>query len=87
MWKPNTDGVRARNEAVRSSKYLGRALWRHLTGYHRRSRVETKMHCVKPPSQRLAARDFDQQVAEIQIRAAILKGFTALGIPRTVAVD
>lgn len=86
MWKPDTAGAKARNEAVRSSRYLGRALWRNLTGYHRRSRVETKMHCVKLLGQRLSARDFDRQVAEIQIRAAILNGFTALGIPRTVAV-
>jgi hypothetical protein len=42
LWKPNTPGARARNEAVRSSKYLGRALWRQVTGYHRKSRVETK---------------------------------------------
>ena len=87
LWKPDTPGARARNEAVRSSKYLGRALWRQLTGYHRRSRVETKMHCVKLLGQCLSARDFDRQVAEIQIRAAILNGFTALGIPRTEAVD
>lgn len=85
-WKPDTPGALARNEAVRSSKYLGRALWRHLTGYHRRSRVETKMHCVKLLGQRLSARDFDRQVAEIQIRAAILNRFTALGIPKTIAV-
>lgn len=83
LWKPDTPGARARNEAVRSSKYLGRALWRNLSGYHRRSRVETKMHCVKLLGQRLSARDFDRQVAEIQIRAAILNGFTALGIPET----
>ena len=44
LWKADTPGARARNEAVRSSRYLGRALWRHLTGYHRRSLVETKMH-------------------------------------------
>ena len=86
MWKPDTAGAKARNEAVRSSKYLGRALWRNLTGYRRRSRVKIKMHCVKLLGQRLSARDFDRQVAEIQIRAAILNGFTALGIPRTVAV-
>lgn len=43
LWKADTPGARARNEAVRSSKYLGRALWRHLTGYHRRSRIETKL--------------------------------------------
>lgn len=86
LWKPDTPGARACNEAVRASKYLGRALWRQVTGYHRRSRVETKMHCVKLLGQRLSARDFDRQVAEIQIRAAILNGFTALGIPSTVAV-
>lgn len=86
LWKPDTPGARARNDAVRSSKYLGRALWRQVTGYHRRSRVETKMHCVKLLGQRLSARDFDRQVAEIQIRAAILNRFTALGIPDTVAV-
>lgn len=86
MWKPDTPGARARNEAVRSSKYLGRALWRNLTGYHRRSRVKTKMHCVKLLGQGLSARDCDRQVPQIQIRAAILNGFTDLGIPRTVAV-
>lgn len=32
------------------------------------------------------ARDLDRQVAEIQIRTAILNGFTALGIPKTVAL-
>jgi hypothetical protein len=44
------------------------------------------MHCVKLLGQRLAACDFDRQVAEIQIRAAILNSFTALGIHRIVAV-
>ena len=32
-----------RNEALRASKDLGRALWRRWSGYHRRSRAETKM--------------------------------------------
>ena len=45
-WKTVTAGAVARNEALRASKYLGRALWRQWSGYHRRSRVETKMHCV-----------------------------------------
>lgn len=49
-------------------------------------RVETKMQCVKLPGQRLAARDFDRQVAEFQIRVAVLNGFTALGIPVTEAM-
>jgi hypothetical protein len=42
------------------------------------------MHCVKLLGQRLSARDFNRQVAEIQIQAAFLNGFTALGIPCTV---
>ena len=51
--------------------------------YHRRSRVETKMHCIKLLGQLLMARDFERQVAEIQIRIAILNRYTALGIPVT----
>ena len=35
--------------------------------------------------QRLSARDFDRQVAEFQIRVAVLKGFTDLGTPSTEA--
>ena len=82
-WKAITAGAVARNEALRASKYLGRALWRRWSGYHRRSRVETKMHCVKLLGQRLKARDFDRQVAEFQVRVAVLNGFTALGTPIT----
>ncbi len=84
-WKPDTAGARARNEILRASKQLGRTLWRNWSGYHRRSRVETKMNCVKQLGQRLMSRDFDRQVAEVQIRVAVLNRFTALGIPMTVA--
>jgi len=48
-------------EAVRCSKYLGRALWRKWSSYYRRSRVKTKMFWVKLLGQRLSARDFDRQ--------------------------
>ena len=85
-WKPDTPGAIARNEALRASKRFGRTIWRRWSGYHRRSRVETKMHCVKLLGQRLSARDFDRQVAEFQVRVAVLNGFTALGIPVTEAV-
>ncbi len=44
------------------------------------------MHCVKLLRQRLIAREFDRQVAELQVRIAILNGDTALGIPVTEAV-
>lgn len=82
-WKADSAGAAARKEALRASKHLGRALWRRWSGYHRRSRAETKMHCVKLLGQRLMARDFDRQVAEFQVRAAVLNGHTALGIPVT----
>ena len=38
--KADSAGAVARNEALRASKYLGRALWRRWSGYHRRSRVD-----------------------------------------------
>ena len=41
------------------------------------------MHCIKLLGQRLMARDFDRQVAELQVRVAVLNGFTALGTPIT----
>ena len=85
-WKPTSAGAIARNEAVNASRYLGRAIWRRWSGYHRRSRVETKMHCVKLLGQSLMSRDFDRQVAEIQIRIAVLNRYTALGIPVTEVV-
>ncbi len=37
------------------------------------------MHRAKLLSQRLSAREFDRQVAEFQVRVAVLNGFTALG--------
>ena len=85
-WKPSSAGAIARNEAVNASRYLGRASWQRWSGYHRRSRVETKMHCVKLMGQSPMARDFDRQVAEIQIRVAVLNKYTVLGVPVTEVV-
>jgi Transposase DDE domain len=82
-WKPDTLGAVARNENLRTSKRVGRTKWRRWRGYDRRSRAETKVHCVKLLGQRLPAQDFDRQVAEFQIRIAVLNGFTALGTPIT----
>ena len=44
------------------------------------------MHCIKLLGQSLMARDFELQVAEIQIRIAVLNRYTALGIPVTEPV-
>ena len=41
------------------------------------------MHCVKLLGQSLIARDFHARVAELQVRAAVLNGYTAIGKPVT----
>ncbi len=82
-WRPSTTGAIARNEALRASRYLGRAIWRKWTGHPRRSRAEARTNCVKLLGQSLMARDFDRQVAELQVRAAVPNGYTAPGIPVT----
>ena len=45
-WKPDTPGAIARNEALRASRRFGRTIWRRWSGYHRRSRAETKMRLM-----------------------------------------
>ena len=45
------------------------------------------MHCVKLLGQSLMARDFARQVAEINVRIAVLNSYTALGIPVTEPVS
>jgi hypothetical protein len=81
----HSDGA-DQNDAVNAQRYLGRTLWRRWSGFHRRSRVETEMHCLKLMDQSLMARNFDRQVAEIQIRIAVLNRYTALGVPATKPV-
>lgn len=83
-WKTNRRGAEARNEILRATRRLGRAIWKRWSGYHRRSLVKTKMRCFKLLGERIMARDFDRQVAELQVRAAVLNGFTRLGTPVTV---
>ena len=85
-WKTNRRGAEARNEILRATRRLGRAIWKKWSGYHRRSLVETKMRCFKLLGERIMARDFDRQVAELQVRAAVLNRFTRLGTPVTVSM-
>ena len=70
-----------RVEVERACKYLGRALWRKRTGYHRRNPEETKVRSVKLLGQGPMARDFDRQFAEFQVWTAVLNRYTVLGIP------
>lgn len=45
------------------------------------------MNCIKLLGQSLMARDFERQVAELQVRIAVLNGYTALGTPITVTAE
>ncbi len=65
-WKEDGPGAAARNETLRAIKRLGRTIWKKWSGYHRRSLVETKMHCFKLLGQRVAARTFDRQITEVK---------------------
>lgn len=65
-WLETTPGAQARNDTVRSTRRLGRTIWRRWSGYHRRSLVETKMQCFKLVGERVMARDFITQQAEVR---------------------
>lgn len=86
LWKVRHMGDLARNEAVQACLRLGRRLWKKWSGYHRRSLEETKMHCFKRLGERVMARTFARQVAELHVRVALLNRFTQLGRPATVPV-
>lgn len=45
------------------------------------------MNYIKLLGQSLMARDFDRQVAELQVRISVLNGYTALRIPVTQNVE
>jgi IS5 family transposase len=86
LWRRASPGSGARNEAVRACQRLGTRIWKTWSGYHRRSLVETKMHCFKRLGERVMARTFERQVVELHVRVALLNRFSQIGRPHTVAV-
>ena len=82
-WKDTKISSLERNELLRTVKHLGKTIWKNWSGYHRRSLVETKMHCIKLLGDKLKARNFSSQVNEIHARVAVLNKFTELGRPHT----
>jgi hypothetical protein len=86
LWKDSGLGAQVRNEILRTTRRLGRAIGKKWNSYHRCSLVETKIGCFKRLGERVMAKGFDRQVTELQVRAAILNRFTTLGTPMTVRV-
>ncbi len=86
-WKPDTPGAIARNEALceHQNASAGRS-GDDGAAITAEAGVENQDALCETAGQRLAARDFDRQVAEFQVRVAVLNRFTALGIPLTETV-
>ena len=84
QWYAPSKGKQGRNQTYSETvKRLGRTLWKKWSGYHRRSLVEIKMHCIKLLGDKLSARSFQSQVNEIHARVAVFNRFTELGRPLT----
>ncbi|MFC0280490.1 IS5 family transposase [Falsigemmobacter intermedius] len=79
LWEEDCSAAPARNDILRATRHLGRANWKHWSGYHVRSRIEARMRCLKSFGERIPSRDPDRQTAEVHIRIALMNRFNALG--------
>lgn len=84
----NTKAERlARDENLRHIRQLGRAAWKRESGYHRRSLAETTMFRLKTLfSERVTARGFAGQAAQMLVRCAALNRMTQGGKPNSYRV-
>jgi IS5 family transposase len=79
----NTKAERlTRDQNLRRIRQVGRAAWKRESGYHRRSLAETAMFRLKTIfSDRVTARGFAGQAAQVLVRCAVLNRLTQLGRP------
>jgi hypothetical protein len=78
-WKENTPSANVRNETLRATQRLGRAIWKKWSGGNQNALFKLLGECVN-------ACLFNSQVAELQIRVALINRFIHLGILTTVAI-
>jgi IS5 family transposase len=75
-----------RDENLRRIRAVGRKKWKQEVGYHRRSLAETAMFRVKMIfGERVSARRFEGQAAQVLVRCAALNRMTQLGMPDSYA--
>ena len=74
-WKDKRSSLIERNTLLNTVKHLSRAIWKKWSGYHRRSLIETKMHCIKLLGDKLKARNFESQVNKVHARIAVLNKY------------
>lgn len=71
-----------RDRHIRRIRQVGRRRWKEEVGYHRRSLSETAVYRFKTVfGDRVSARTFAGQAAEVFLRGAALNRMTALGMP------
>jgi IS5 family transposase len=71
-----------RDENLRQIRRVGRAAWKRESNYHRRSLAETQVFRVKMIfGERVSARSFEGQAAQLLVRCAALNRMTHLGMP------
>ena len=85
-WRETTPGAQARNDILRATQHLGRASVEDVE--RRSSATSGGLQDALPETAGRAPhgphpRPPDRQTAELQIRAALLNRFTALGTPET----
>lgn len=77
----------ARDENLRAIRRTGRAGWKRESDYHRRSLAETQVFRVKMIfGERVSARSFAGQAAQLLVRCAALNRMTHLGMPDSYEV-
>jgi len=84
IWRHgNTKAERlVRDQNLRRVRQIGRAAWKRESGYHQRSRVETKMFQLKAAyGERVSARSFEGQAAQLLVRCVGLNRMNQLGRP------
>ncbi|MFN2454944.1 MAG: IS5 family transposase [Pyrinomonadaceae bacterium] len=75
-----------RDENLREIRRTGRQEWKREAGYHRRSLAETQVFRVKTIfGERVSARQFEGQAAQMIVRCAALNRMTHLGMPDSYA--
>jgi hypothetical protein len=76
-----------RDENLRAIRRKGRREWKRESGYHRRSLAEAQVFRVKTIfGERVSARSFEGQAAQLLVRCATLNRMTHLGMPDSYAL-
>lgn len=76
-----------RDENLRAIRKKGRREWKRESHYHRRSLAETQVFRVKTIfGERVSARSFAGQAAQLLVRCATLNRMTHLGMPNSYKV-